>query len=140
MSHLHDHQQLAPVQLEGVEQSSWGYLMAWGGVGVLLGGLLPWIDVLWEEVSGRDKESLTSKPQDPGTADVSEDQDQRPASRLGSGLGADWNPVVRSIGAFIGIAFAIVSNFIRLFDVLQRTNRIHSADSPGNQRRRFPSP
>ena len=114
VSHLHDHQQLAPVQLEGVEHSSWGYLMAWGVVGVLLGGLLPWIDVLWEEVSGKDKEIFALKPQDARPADLNEDQDPRPASRSGSGLGADWNPVVRSIGAFIGIAFAIVSNFIRI--------------------------
>lgn len=88
--------------------------MAWGGVGVLLGGLLPWIDVLWEEVLGRDVEVFASKTQDSRTADVSEDQGPRPASRSGSGLGADWNPVVRSIGAFIGIAFAIVSSEIQL--------------------------
>ena len=98
------------MQLEGLEQSSYRYLMAWGVVGVLLGGLLPWIDVLWEEVSGRDIGIFASKPQDLTPADDSEDQGPRPASRLGSGLGADWNPVVRSIGAFIGIAFAIVSN------------------------------
>ena len=108
VSHLHDHQQLAPVQLEGVEQSSWRYLMAWGGVGVILGGLLPWIDILWEQFSGMDKEVFASKPQGSRPADISEDQDPRPVSRSGSGLGADWNPVVRSIGAFIGIAFAIV--------------------------------
>ena len=116
ISHLHDHQQVAPVQLEGIEQSSWAYLMAWGGVGVLLGGLLPWIDVLWEEVSGRDIEVLALKPEDSRPADVSEDQGPRPPSRSGSGLGADWNPVVRSVGAFIGIAFAIVSRGIQLFD------------------------
>ena len=109
VSHLHDHQQVAPVQLEGIEQSSRVYLMAWGVVGVLLGGLLPWIDVLWEEVSGRDKDVVASKPQDTRSAEASEDQDPRPASRSGSDLGADWNPVVRSVGAFIGIAFAIVS-------------------------------
>lgn len=109
VSHLHDHQQVAPVQLEGIQQSSWGYLMAWGGVGVLLGGLLPWIDVFWEEVSGRDNEVFASKSQDSMPADVIEDPKPRPASRSGSGLGADWNPVVRSVGAFIGIAFAIVS-------------------------------
>ncbi|KAI9871101.1 MAG: hypothetical protein M1830_003310, partial [Pleopsidium flavum] len=38
---------------------------------------------------------------------TSSDEDERPSSRSGSGMGADWNPVVRSIGAFIGIAFAI---------------------------------
>ena len=102
VSHLHDHQQVAPVQLEGIEQSSWVYLVAWGGVGVLLGGLLPWIDFLWEELSG-------SKSQAWRPAYVSADQDPRPASRSESGLGGNWNPVVRSVGAFIGIAFAIVS-------------------------------
>lgn len=113
ISHLHDHQQVAPVQLEGIEQSSWVYLMAWGGVGVLLGGLLPWIDMIWEEVSWRDEEGLASKSQVSKPADISEDQSPRPASRSESGLGADWNPVVRSVGAFIGIAFAIVSRGIQ---------------------------
>lgn len=113
VSNLHDHQQVAPVQLEGIEQSSWGYLMAWGGVGVLLGGLLPWIDVLWEEVSGRDNEVIASRPQDSRPVDVSEEQGPRPASSAGSGLGADWNPVVRCVGAFIGIAFAIVSSGVQ---------------------------
>lgn len=116
VSHLHDHQQVAPVQLEGIEQSSWRYLMAWGGVGVLLGGLLPWIDVLWEEVSGGDNKLSASKPQDSRPAKVSEDQGPRSASRSGSGLGADWNPVVRSVGAFIGIAFAIVRSGIQSLD------------------------
>lgn len=41
------------------------------------------------------------------------DDDDQPASRSGSGLAADWNPVVRSIGAFVGIAFAIVSSLDR---------------------------
>ena len=86
--------------------------MAWGCVGVLLGGLLPWIDVLWEEVSGRDKEVVASKSPDPRATDVSEDHVPRSAMRSGSGLGTEWNPVVRSVGAFIGIAFAIVSRNI----------------------------
>ena len=113
VSHLHDSQQMAPVQLEGVEQSSWRYLLAWGGVGVLLGGLLPWIDVLWEEVSGMDKEVFALKNQDSEPVNTREGQSPSPASRSGSGLGADWNPVVRSVGAFIGIAFAIVSHRIQ---------------------------
>lgn len=98
--------------------------MAWGGVGVLFGGLLPWIDVLWEDVSAKDKEALTSEPQDSKTADVREEQSLRPASRSGSGLGADWNPVVRGVGAFIGIAFAIVSSgFIQRFNAYYEANR-----------------
>ena len=124
VSHLHDHQQVAPVQLEGIEQSSWVYLMAWGGVGVLFGGLLPWIDVLWEDISARDKEPFSSESQDSKPADVREEQSPRPASRSGSGLGADWNPVVRSVGAFIGIAFAIVSSgIIQCFNTYYEANR-----------------
>lgn len=109
ISHLHDTEHVTPVRIEGIERWSWGYLMGWGGVGVLLGGLLPWVDIFWEEVLGDDKTVFSSnpRPEESRTASGSGDEEQRPASRLGSGLGADWNPVVRSIGAFIGIAFAI---------------------------------
>ena len=141
VSHLHDHQQVTPVQLEGIEQSSWVYLMAWGGVGVLFGGLLPWIDVLWEEILGRDKEVFASKTKVSKSTDVSNEQSPRPASRSGSGLGADWNPVVRSVGAFIGIAFAIVSRaIIQAFVTLYEANQCYSAGSPGSPHHRSPSP
>lgn len=112
ISHLHDSQQVSPVQvdLKGIEHNSWGYLIGWGGVGVLIGALLPWVDMLWEEVFGNDKDVFASRslPERPVSPIAGEDGDERPASRSGSGLGADWNPVVRGIGAFVGIAFAIV--------------------------------
>ena len=115
ISHLHDSQQVAPVQLEGVRHSSWKYLIGWGGVGVILGGLLPWVDMLWEEVLGNNRDVFASqnKAEDlrrPSTA--GDKEEERPGSRSGSGMGADWNPVVRSIGAFVGIAFAIVSRMV----------------------------
>ena len=119
ISHLHDTQQVAPVQLEGVQHSSWKYLLGWGGVGVILGGLLPWVDMLWEEVLGDDKDVFVSNSKPTGLRRLSTtggDDDERPASRAGSGSGADWNPVVRSIGAFIGIAFAIVSKEVTRID------------------------
>lgn len=83
------------------EGYNWKYLVFWGVAGVGLGSLLPWIDGLWEErrtgrrngeqdnIQGAEKSGLKST----------------------SGLAADWNPVVRSIGVFVGIAFAIVSLF-----------------------------
>lgn len=105
ISHLHDHEQVAPVHVEGMlPRWSWAYLAAWGGVGVLLGGLLPWVDVLWEDVLGIDKEAFPSGDTEEGTEKKEEDRRQGFDNR---GLGADWNPVVRSIGAFVGIAFAI---------------------------------
>lgn len=144
ISHLHDSQQVAPVQvdLRGVEHNSWGYLIGWGGVGVLIGGLLPWVDILWEEVLGNNKdvfavktlpERPVSRGRAPGDGRECDDGDERPLSRSGSGLGADWNPVVRGIGAFVGIAFAIVcihSNIIN--SRWPQANMFYSANSHGN--------
>ena len=110
ISQLHDTPNVAPVQIDGIKHWSWGYLLGWGGVGVVLGGLLPWIDILWEDVLGDDKDVFASHVQADSKNSNSSDEDERTGSRSGSGfsgLGADWNPVVRSIGAFIGIAFAI---------------------------------
>lgn len=120
ISHLHDSRQVAPIQvsLRGVEHKSWGYLVGWGGVGVLIGGLLPWVDILWEEVLGNSKDvfAISALPERPVSPTAVEDGDERPSSRSGSGLGADWNPVVRGIGAFVGIAFAIVRNHSNIID------------------------
>ncbi len=75
-----------------------------------LGGLLPWVDVFWEEILGNEKEIFASHGQTDTKNSNKSDEDDRPGSRGDRGpseLGAYWNPVVRSIGAFIGIAFAI---------------------------------
>ena len=84
--------------------------MGWGGVGVALGGLLPWVDVFWEDVLGDEKEIFASHGRTDSGNSSKNEEDDRGGSRSGRGpsdLGAAWNPVVRSIGAFIGIAFAI---------------------------------
>ena len=61
ISHLHDHDQVAPVHVPGMlPRWSWAYLAAWGGGGVVLGGLLPWVDVFWEDVLGIDKDVFRS--------------------------------------------------------------------------------
>ena len=105
ITHLHDDQRLAPVKIEGIQRYSWQYLGFWGIAGVALGGLLPWVDLLWEEDSG----GLGDEDTDGKKAMMSaSDAEERPVSRSGSGMAADWNPAVRSVGAFVGIAFAIV--------------------------------
>lgn len=86
VSHLHDTRNLAPVRMQGVDRSQWQYYAVWGIAGVILGSLLPYVDLLWERDAPPEEEEKTS-PQAP--------------------LGEQWNPVVRSIGAFVGIAFAI---------------------------------
>lgn len=137
ISHLHHSQQVAPVQvdLRGIEHNSWRYLMGWGSVGVLLGGLLPWVDILWEEVLGFSKDVFESgsSPDRPGSPTTGNEEDERPVSRSGSSLGADWNPVVRGIGAFVGIAFAIVSTTIQVYGYRMQADKNSSADFPGSR-------
>lgn len=109
--HLQDDQRLAPVKVTGIKRDSWAYLIYWGIAGVGLGSLLPWVDVLWEETLGTAEGNGIIKAMN-GTSISSgrdSEKDEGPTSPTGSGIGADWNPVVRSIGAFVGIAFAIVS-------------------------------
>jgi hypothetical protein len=106
--HLHDDRQLAPFQVEGIlkPRNDWKYFVFWGVSGVALGSLLPWVDGLWEENFENGSREGREGSQSPEAE--TEELDS-------SGLfGADWTPVIRSVGAFVGIAFAIVS-FSTLF-------------------------
>ncbi|KAH8895076.1 hypothetical protein GQ53DRAFT_76593 [Thozetella sp. PMI_491] len=69
----------------------WQYLAIWGVAGVLLGGLLPWFDRVWEDTFGRGERALAKG--------ASEEKQGSPET--------DWALVVRGIGAFVGIVFAI---------------------------------
>ena len=116
VTHLHDEQKLSPIKVENIDRYSWRYLMFWGMAGVALGTLLPYIDIFWKDMWGEKhrsdadiiKEQVTKSKE---TAD--DDEIEKAETSRGSSLGADWNPVVRSVGAFIGIAFAIVRLSIR---------------------------
>lgn len=100
--HLHDDQKLAPFQVEGLIKptNDWRYLVSWGVAGVALGSLLPWVDTLWED-------NFDSSSTIRGTREDSPEHKKEDEDSTGL-LGADWTPVVRSVGAFVGIAFAIV--------------------------------
>lgn len=74
---------------------NWVHLGFWGLAGVGLGGLLPWFDRVWEEAFGEDEDSAAVEKDDCSAKD-----DQ---------IGTDWALVMRAIGAFVGIVFAIVS-------------------------------
>jgi hypothetical protein len=109
--HLHDNQQLAPVKIEGIERYSKWYLITWGIAGVLLGTLLPWVDTYWEEGMGDYEFDLPAEAEKdrPRSLSTSTIRDDTSSSPSWNDSRTDWTPVIRSIGAFIGIAFAIVS-------------------------------
>jgi hypothetical protein len=104
--HLHDDRQLAPFQVEGIikPSSDWRYLIFWGVAGVALGSLLPWIDTLWEETM-QSPTNIGSKKEGSASPEYGSEDEESDSDGI---FGADWTPVVRSVGAFVGIAYAIV--------------------------------
>ena len=93
ISQLHERGEIAPVKVEGLDRRSWAYLVFWGVAGVLLGEALPRIDKFWSQQDGDEDDAI-------------EEPEEEQTSRRNRGTG-DWLDVVRSIGAFVGIAFAI---------------------------------
>lgn len=109
---LHDTQQLTPVQIDQINRNSWRYLMLWGGGGVLLGILMPWVDIFWEDTLGKNENAPNSahtSPDTPIPSLSSSDEGGNASSGSRNGRSGGWDTVVRGVGAFIGIAFAIVS-------------------------------
>jgi hypothetical protein len=94
---LHDNHWITPVKLENVHYyDSWQYLGFWGLAGIALGNVLPWLD------SWRDRE-LVEADKSKRARNEDNDQERTPS----------WVTVARSVGAFVGIAFAMVcSNFL----------------------------
>ncbi|KAK2630010.1 hypothetical protein QTJ16_000830 [Diplocarpon rosae] len=102
--HLHDDRKLVPLQVEGIIKlrNDWRYLVFWGLAGVLLGSAMPWVDRLFLDLdTPGEGGSLRVRGKSP--VDTVENE-ERGESGI---LGADWTPVVRSVGAFVGIAYAI---------------------------------
>ncbi|KJR82323.1 uncharacterized protein SPSK_03327 [Sporothrix schenckii 1099-18] len=71
---------------EYVASYDWRYLVSWGLSGIALGTLLPWFDGVWDRSFGRNGRVLGKTRTAPDT---------------------DWALVVRGIGAFAGVAFAM---------------------------------
>ncbi|CRG87999.1 hypothetical protein PISL3812_05022 [Talaromyces islandicus] len=95
MAHLHENNWITPVKLELIDRNSYVYLAAWGFGGVSLAYVLPWLDNLWENASEKKKR----KPFANGY--------QKVGGRSGDSRPSRWTLAVRSIGAFVGIAFAM---------------------------------
>lgn len=94
--HLHQNHWITPVKLENIHYyDSWQYLGFWGFAGIALGNLLPWLDS-WREGEPDSKLAGTNEE---------ESEDRTPS----------WVTVARSVGAFVGIAFAMVSGQVLFF-------------------------
>ncbi|KAL2020357.1 hypothetical protein VTK56DRAFT_8486 [Thermocarpiscus australiensis] len=130
-SHHHSYPRGQKLGLDGDGWSEWRYLTFWGGAGVVLGGLLPWFDRVWEETvaaRGRKRDRNRNRNRvrngrgvgggpaagngngsgnaDAGTAVDGADKTTTTADAAPS-VAVDWALVVRGIGAFVGIVFAI---------------------------------
>ncbi|KAG5913693.1 hypothetical protein E4U53_004802 [Claviceps sorghi] len=67
----------------------WRYVVFWGLGGLVLGSLLPWFDTMWANVfEPSSNEAVAGKNKD-------------------TGPGTDWALVMRAVGAFVGIIFAM---------------------------------
>ena len=77
---------------------SWKFVAFWGFSGVFLGAILPLVDVVWEDMFGGGE----LQEETPSIAQGSESETEPDATTL-------WTSVMRAIGAFVGIVFAIVS-------------------------------
>ncbi|KAJ5542484.1 hypothetical protein N7535_004905 [Penicillium sp. DV-2018c] len=89
--HLHDNHWITPVKLENIHYyDSWQYLGFWGLAGIVLGNLLPCLDN-WRE---GDRAQTELKH---GGGNEEENEERTPS----------WVAVARSVGAFVGIAFAM---------------------------------
>lgn len=97
LSRLSTEQNWAPFHVDGMRKTSYDgrYLAAWGLFGVVLGSLLPWFDAKWEKIVEK------------GT------YEEEPVLDGNDNPGTDWALVIRGIGAFAGIVFAIVGSLFQ---------------------------
>lgn len=96
VTQFHKEQQLVslPEKLSG-QSYNWMHIAFWGLGGALIGGVLPWLDGVFEEAT--DSSAVVEEEVTEATSDES------------SSIAADWSPEMRAVGAFVGIVFAIVS-------------------------------
>jgi hypothetical protein len=99
VTHLHKTQDFQPLPVPSGRASGYFHI-AWGLFGILVGNGLPLVDEwLGDEIPAR--------PRSP----VHRRSNSFHESKEDDSLGPDWYSVVRSVGAFVGIAFALVSTF-----------------------------
>lgn len=104
LTRFHNEQRLVPLPERSsiiIQGNSGKYLALWAIGGIALGALMPWFDRAWENAFGPDLDSEETI------------EDDNASTNKDTASGTDWALVMRAIGAFVGIAFAIVSNYGR---------------------------
>ncbi|KAI9893566.1 MAG: hypothetical protein M1814_006362 [Vezdaea aestivalis] len=108
ITHLHDHKQLVPAPLTSLNRHNWRTSFFWGVAGVGLGSLLPWVDFLLESSTPLSRPVSSSSHTPTPSRPTSSHNHSRPTIKDDSNSDSvSWTPIIRSLGAFIGIAFAI---------------------------------
>ena len=130
ITHLHKTQRITPVPVLDIDRSTLSYQLSWGLFGILLGNALPLVDSLWEKYISSNTKLRAGKPAPvigAGSVSLAE-----------SGLGPLWYSAVRSVGVFVGIAFAVVRNTLSPYPFSSMWIKIliyvYSDDFRGNQR------
>lgn len=138
VTHLHRQQLITPVPVPDIEHHSLYYLLSWGIFGIFLGNALPLVDSLWERagwpaVSG----DQTTRNRRLGAENAATTEGLNSSPSYDNGLGPIWYSAVRSIGVFVGIAFAVV-RFSLPSGITTILTISPSDDSLGNRLCKFP--
>ncbi|KAG7290229.1 hypothetical protein NEMBOFW57_000227 [Staphylotrichum longicolle] len=131
-AHQHQHHRHPLTASNSPAHNDWHYLIFWGLAGVALGTLLPWFDRFWDSppttlskntntttntphLTKPTTTTTTAHPTDPApplpssstttTTTIEAPVIEKPSAAAPPQ--ADWALVVRGIGAFVGIVFAI---------------------------------
>jgi len=112
VAHLHQTRRITPLPLPDVEHTSLYYHLCWGVLGIVFGNALPLVDSFWEKsISTATSTDQMSQKGGPAAATSSKmEREGASSSNMDGGTGPIWYSTVRSMGAFVGIAFALVSS------------------------------
>jgi len=135
ITHIQKTQQITPVPVPDAEHDSIWYHISWGIFGILLGNALPLVDTIWKNggYASSEKSSTTGS----GNLSDADSDEEESRSSSDSSLGPFWYSAVRSIGAFVGIAFAVVSRE-RASHGRRRTDLVHREGCRGNRHCKLP--
>ncbi|KAL7947298.1 insulin-induced protein domain-containing protein [Trichoderma barbatum] len=101
VTHLHQEQGLLqlPDAGNGMPRYNGSYTAMWGFAlaGVGMGALQPWVDGEWDGVFGCDSEEAEAD----SVASMHDEDEKQPLPET------DWALVMRAIGVFVGVAFAV---------------------------------